>query len=39
MRPHKGDRQQRLARLLGKRCLGIVLSEHADEEHDLSLWD
>jgi ATP-dependent DNA ligase len=27
-----GDRKKRLARLLGKRRLGIVLSEHTDED-------
>jgi bifunctional non-homologous end joining protein LigD len=27
-----GDRKKRLARLIGKRRLGIVLSEHADED-------
>jgi hypothetical protein len=27
-----GDRKNRLARLLGKRQIGIVLSEHADED-------
>jgi ATP-dependent DNA ligase len=27
-----GDRKKRLARLLGKRRIGIVLSEHTDED-------
>jgi bifunctional non-homologous end joining protein LigD len=27
-----GDRKKRLARLLGKRRLGIVLSQHTDED-------
>jgi bifunctional non-homologous end joining protein LigD len=27
-----GDRKNRLARLLGKRRLGIVFSEHSDED-------
>jgi bifunctional non-homologous end joining protein LigD len=27
-----GDRKKRLAKLLGRRRLGIVLSEHADED-------
>jgi bifunctional non-homologous end joining protein LigD len=27
-----GDRKKRLARLLGRRRLGIVLSEHTDED-------
>jgi ATP-dependent DNA ligase len=27
-----GDRKKRLARLLGKRRIGIVISEHTDED-------
>jgi ATP-dependent DNA ligase len=30
-----GDRKKRLARLLGKRRIGIVISQHADEDGGL----